>query len=217
MNIVHHQPILLPISYIGAEKTRQLTDCKVVIVGDYSDEVTGGYNETKYAPTVKDYQERIYELVEEICYFDSQRVDRCIASQGLEARTPFGDHRFIKLYMSIDPVLRMPKDGCEKYLLRKAFSGKNIIPEEVIWRPKEAFSDGVSSLKKSWYLILQEEINKHYSDEEVTSNSYEWNKPFTKESLHLRKRFCETFSDNPAVAKVIPRFWLPKWGNVREP
>lgn len=181
---------------IAAEKTRELTDCTVVIVGDYSDEVTGGYNETKYAPTVDDYKERIYELVEEITYFDTQRVDRCIANQGLEARTPFGDHRFIKLYMSIDPVLRMHKDGCEKYLLRKAFSGKNIIPEEVLWRPKEAFSDGVSSLKKSWYLILQEDINKLYTDKDVEKSKeiYKFNTPFTKESLYLRNRFCQTFS-----------------------
>jgi len=204
---------------IGAEKTRQLTDCKVVIVGDYSDEITGGYNETKYAPDVEAYKERIYELVEEIHYFDSQRVDRCIAGQGLEARTPFGDHRFIKLYMSIDPALRMPKNGCEKYLLRKAFSGKNIIPEEVLWRPKEAFSDGVSSLKKSWFVILQEDINKLYSEDDVINakDKYGVNTPFTKESLHLRNRFCQTFSDNSEVAKVIPKFWLPKWGNVKEP
>jgi asparagine synthase (glutamine-hydrolysing) len=204
---------------IAAEKTCELTNCKVIIVGDYSDEITGGYNETKYAPDVDAYRDRIYELVEEIYCFDSQRVDRCIASQGLEARTPFGDHRFIKLYMSIDPVLRMPKDGCEKYLLRKAFSGKDIIPEEVLWRPKEAFSDGVSSLKKSWYQILQEDINKLYDDIDLEDLDilYPFNTPFTKESLHLRKRFCQTFTDNPVVAQVIPRFWLPKWGNVKEP
>jgi len=204
---------------ISAEKIKELTNCKVVIIGDYSDEITGGYNETKYAPSIEDFKIRIYELIEEIYCFDSQRADRCIASNGLEARTPFGDHRFIELYLSIDPKLRMPREGVEKYLLRKAFSGKEIIPEEVLWRPKEAFSDGVSSLQKSWYLILQEDINKLYIDEDLEEAKviYKHNTPFTKESLHFRKRFCKTFSDNETVASVIPHFWLPKWGNIKDP
>jgi asparagine synthase (glutamine-hydrolysing) len=202
---------------IAAEKIKELTNCKVVIIGDYSDEITGGYNETKMAPTIEDFNERIYELVENIHYFDAQRADRCIAMNGLEARTPFADHRFIKLYLSIDPKLRVNRDGVEKYLLRKAFSGMDIIPEKVIWRPKEAFSDGVSSIKKSWYSILQEDINIMYTDEDIENAKkiYTHNTPYTKESLHYRKRFCETFDDN--VSNVIPYFWLPKWGNVKDP
>jgi asparagine synthase (glutamine-hydrolysing) len=202
---------------IAAEKIKQLTDCKVVIIGDYSDEITGGYNETKYAPSVEAFNERIYELVGNIHYFDAQRADRCIAMNGLEARTPFGDHRFIKLYLSISPELRINRNGVEKYLLRKAFEGTNYIPDEVLWRPKEAFSDGVSSLKKSWYTILQEDINELYLDEEVKNAAklYSHCTPYTKESLHYRIRFCKTFDDN--VSNVIPYFWLPKWGNVKDP
>jgi asparagine synthase (glutamine-hydrolysing) len=202
---------------IAAEKIKNLTNCKVVIIGDYSDEITGGYNETKYAPTLEDYKERIYELVENIHYFDAERADRCVAMNGLEARTPFGDHRFIKLYLSIDPKLRIHKDGTEKYLLRKAFESTNYIPKEVLWRPKEAFSDGVSSVKKSWYTILQQDINKEYSDEDVekAKEIYEINTPYTKESLYYRERFCKTFSNN--VANLVPYFWLPKWGNVKDP
>jgi asparagine synthase (glutamine-hydrolysing) len=202
---------------IASEKIRELTDCKVVIIGDYSDEITGGYNETKYAPSIKDFNERIYELVENIHYFDAQRADRCIAMNGLEARTPFGDHRFIKLYLSIDPQLRIHRNGVEKYLLRKAFEGTNYIPDEVLWRPKEAFSDGVSSIKKSWYTILQEDIDKMYTidDIENAKDIYKLNTPYTKESLHYRNRFCHTFNEN--VSNVIPYFWLPKWGNVKDP
>ena len=96
---------------ISAKKIRDLTNCKVVIVGDYADEVCGGYSETKYAPTIDDFANRIYELTNEIIYFDGQRVDRCVAGCGLEARLPFGDHRFIKLYLSIDPKLRIPRNG----------------------------------------------------------------------------------------------------------
>lgn len=202
---------------IAAEKIKEFTDCKVVIIGDYSDEITGGYNETKLAPSLEAFSERIYELVENIHYFDAQRADRCIAMNGLEARTPFGDHRFIKLYLSIDPQLRINRNGVEKYLLRKAFEGTGYIPDKVIWRPKEAFSDGVSSMKKSWYSILQDDINELYSDDDVKAAKelYSHCTPYTKESLYYRKRFCDTFDNN--VANVIPYFWLPKWGNILDP
>jgi asparagine synthase (glutamine-hydrolysing) len=203
--------------YISAKKISELTNCKVVIVGDYADEVCGGYNETKYAPTVEDFANRIHELTEEIIYFDGQRVDRCVAGCGLEARLPFGDHRFIRLYLSIDPKLRQPKNGCEKYLFRKAFDGKGIIPQEVLWRPKEAFSDGVSAVKRSWYQIVLDYFDKKYTEEDLekAKTLYKINTPYTKESLHYRTKFVEKYTDN--VASVIPRFWLPKWGNVKEP
>ena len=202
---------------VSAKKIASQTDCKVVIVGDYADEVCGGYNETKYAPTIEAFAERIYELTDEIIYFDGQRVDRCVAGCGLEARLPFGDHRFIRLYLSIDPKLRLPRNGCEKYLFRKAFSGKNIIPEEVLWRPKEAFSDGVSAVKRSWYQIVLDYFDKKYTNEDLekAKELYKINTPYTKESLHYRIKFNEKFSDT--TANVIPRFWLPKWGNVKEP
>ena len=201
---------------ISAEKIRDNTKCKVIIVGDYADEVCGGYNETKYAPSVDAYKERIYELTEDIIYFDGERVDRCIGGTGLEARMPFGDHRFIKLYMSIDPKLRQARNGCEKYLLRKAFDGKNIIPQEVLWRPKEAFSDGVSSLKRSWYQIVLDYFNEKYSEHDLEqAKQYKINIPYTKESLHYRLKFNEKYTD--IQAHVVPYFWLPKWGNVKEP
>jgi asparagine synthase (glutamine-hydrolysing) len=202
---------------LSAEKIRDNTNCKVIIVGDYSDEVCGGYNETKYAPSVGAYKERIYELTEDIIYFDGQRVDRCIGGSGLEARMPFGDHRFIKLFMSIDPALRTARDGCEKYLLRKAFDGKGIIPDEVLWRPKEAFSDGVSSLKRSWYQIVLDYFGQKYTDEDLekAKDKFKCNVPYTKESLHYRLKFNEKYAD--MQASVVPYFWLPKWGNVKEP
>jgi len=201
---------------ISAKKIRDLTNCKVVIVGDYADEVCGGYNETKYAPTTEDFSERIHELTEEIIFFDGQRVDRCVAGSGLEARMPFGDHRFIRLYLSIDPKLRQARNGCEKYLFRKAFDNKGIIPQEVLWRPKEAFSDGVSSLKRSWYKIVLDYFDSKYNEQDLINGSkFTVNTPYTKESLHYRTKFNEKFSNTQA--NVIPHFWLPKWGNVKEP
>jgi asparagine synthase (glutamine-hydrolysing) len=206
---------------ISAEKIAELTDSKVVIIGDYSDEITGGYKETCLAPTTYDFKERIYELVDEIYMYDAQRADRCIAYNGLEARCPFGDHRFIRLYLSIDPELRKPRlvngKSIEKYLLRKAFDGSGLLPDSVLWRQKEAFSDGVSSLKKSWYQILQEQINNHYTDEDYEDKRllYTHLQPYTKESLYYREKFCEYYTDK--VSNVIPHFWLPKWGQSKDP
>lgn len=202
---------------VSARKIASRTDAKVVIVGDYADEVCGGYNETKYAPNTEAFAQRIYELTNEIIYFDGARVDRCLAGCGLEPRLPFGDHRFIRLYLSIDPALRQPRNGCEKYLFRKAFAGKGIIPEAVLWRPKEAFSDGVSALKRSWYQIALDYFDQKYTTAQVQEAQLQFthNTPYTKESLHYRLKFNEKFSNT--TASVIPHFWLPKWGNVTEP
>jgi asparagine synthase (glutamine-hydrolysing) len=203
---------------VSARKIASLTESKVVIVGDYADEVCGGYRETKYAPTTEAFAQRIHELTNEIIYFDGARVDRCLAGCGLEPRLPFGDHRFIRLYLSIAPALRQPTpQRCEKYLFRKAFAGKGIIPEAVLWRPKEAFSDGVSALKRSWYQIALDYFDQKYTAAQLEEAQAQFplNTPYTKESLHYRLKFNEKYSDT--MASVLPHFWLPKWGNVREP
>ena len=66
------------------------------------------------------------------------------------------DHQFTSYYLSLPAESRVPAKGIEKYLLRSAFTGKGLIPDEILWRPKEDFSDGVSSQKKSWYSIIQD-------------------------------------------------------------
>lgn len=74
-------------------------------------------------------------------------------------RVPFLDHRFSHYYMSLPDAEKQPKQGIEKHLLRSAFSDQGLLPEEILWRPKEAFSDGVSSTTKSWYEVLQTHID----------------------------------------------------------
>ena len=83
-----------------------------------------------------------------------------MASNGLELRVPFLDKYFTSYYLSLDPKERQPKEGIEKYLLRESFSGSGIVPDAVLWRAKEAFSDGVSSKKKAWFEHLQEMIQE---------------------------------------------------------
>ena len=82
----------------------------------------------------------------------------------LELRVPFLDHKFSGYYLSLPAAERVPRDGIEKYLVRKAFDGTGLLPDDVLWRPKEAFSDGVSSQKKSWFTILQEYVETQVSN-----------------------------------------------------
>lgn len=71
---------------------------------------------------------------------------------------PFLDHRLSSYFLSLLPEVRQPRDGIEKYLLRTAFDKTGLLPNDILWRPKEAFSDGISSIKRSWYEILQDHL-----------------------------------------------------------
>ena len=111
------------------------------------------------APNPVDSHKENIRLIEDIHMYDVLRADRGVADNGVEARVPFLDKHFIKLILSIDPELRVPKmcDAgipMEKALLRDSFKDEDLLPYEVLYRRKEAFSDGVSGLKRSWYVIL---------------------------------------------------------------
>ena len=106
----------------------------------------------------------------------------------------------------------------EKYLIRKAFDTENILPQEVLWRKKEAFSDGVSSEEESWYTTITKYIDNKISDEEFLSgkNKFKHCPPESKEAYYYRKIFCEKYGDKNC--EVIPNFWLPNWcGDVKDP
>lgn len=199
---------------------KENTDCKVVFNGDYSDEVCGGYKYFKRAPSCEAFDDECRRLVQDICYFDSLRSDRTISSQGLEARVPFADKDFVALYLSIPANMRISsEEKIEKYLLRKAFENDNLLPYDILWRPKEAFSDGVSKADKSWHKILENHIDTLVSDDEYKNNVHDiqWNTPHLKESFYYRTIFEQKYDSNHA--NVIPYFWLPKWcgKNVVDP
>lgn len=99
----------------------------------------------------------------------------------------------------------------EKWFLRKAFDGSGILPESVLWRKKEAFSDGISCTTKSWYQIIQEFVEDKVTSEELASasNKYPFCTPTTKEAYYYRRIFCDIFGEKRQG--IIPRYWLPKW------
>ena len=182
------------------------TDIKVVFNGDVIDEASGSYVYFKNAPSPEAYQEETIRLMREIYLYDVLRTDRTVSGCGLEARLPFGDLDFVQYYMSIPPKYRQPRDGVEKYLLRKAFEG--YLPDAVLWRPKEAFSDGCSTMEESWYSIIQTFVSELVSDEEFEATQLDHCAPRTKEELYYRRVFERHYPDRSAV---IPAFWMPRW------
>jgi len=196
------------------------TDFKVVFNGDYSDEVCGGYKYLWNAPSTNVFDEECRSLVKNICYFDSLRSDRTISGQGLEARVPFADKTFVKYYLSIPPQYRIPNgsDRPEKYLLRKAFEHDNLLPYDVLWRPKEAFSDGVSKQDNSWHSIINNHINTIVTDDDFQKSilNISYNIPSLKETFYYRRIFEKIYGKQ--FTNIIPYYWLPKWcGDLKDP
>ena len=184
-------------NYLVAKYIRENTDFKVVLNGDYADEVCGGYLYLKLAPSKDAFEEERSKLLKNIHYFDSLRSDRCICAWGLEARAPFADRDFVKYYTGIDSSVSAPRDQCEKWLLRFAFDKTGLLPNEILWRQKEAFSDGVSSTARSWYTIAAQAQAPLPEDE------------------YYKKIFCQHYGvENMSV---IPYKWMPKWGNTNDP
>ena len=196
-------------NYLVADYIKKNSEAKVVFNGDGADEVAGGYLYFRCAPDVLAADAECRRLLTDIHAFDALRSDRCIASNGLEARTPFLDREFVQTYLSLPPEVRFPANTQEKHLLRMAFG--HLLPPEVSARTKEAFSDGVSSLKKSWYEIVQEMIPVSVRNEFTT---YQWarkqwvNPPKTAEQYYYRSLFNQHYMD---AANVLPYFWMPRF------
>lgn len=139
---------------------RENTDTVVLFSGEGADEIGQGYVYFYKQPSAREGHEESLRVCNELHMFDVCRADRTTAANGLELRVPFLDHFFCHYYLSIPAEERNPtKERCEKHLLRQAFNDMNVIPNNILWRPKEAFSDGVASRKKSLFEILQEHVD----------------------------------------------------------
>jgi asparagine synthase (glutamine-hydrolysing) len=205
--------------YLVSKWISENTDIKVLLIGDGSDELCSGYMYFHNAPTPFDSHLENIKLLKEIYLYDVLRADRGIASNGLEARVPFLDYRFVDYYMSIDPKLRVPTEGIEKWLLRESFNVDDYLPFEILFRKKEAFSDGVSGEDESWFSIIQKKMNNEIKDNvyDELLKKYTHCKPTSKEALYYRLVFEEYFGDKQ-VQNVIPQYWLPNWcGDIKEP
>jgi asparagine synthase (glutamine-hydrolysing) len=203
------------------------SSAKVIFNGDGSDEVFGSYLYFYRAPDDEAFEAESARLLEDIHLFDVLRSDRSISSHGLEARTPFLDKQFVAVARSIATVWRRPRRSCdlymershgdagsegrcEKWILRMAFADTNVLPNAVLWRQKEAFSDGVSGTHKSWYQEIQERVGGQ------SGTVYEYLHPVSAESHYYRDIFNEIYGK--ACERGLPYFWMPKWsGETADP
>ncbi|MBQ8164062.1 MAG: asparagine synthase B [Clostridia bacterium] len=189
--------------YLVCKAIHEKTDIRVLLTGEISDELFG-YKYTDFAPSADEFQKEAIKRVKELHMYDVLRADRCISSNSLEARVPFGDLDFVKYVMSVDPEMKMNKYGKGKYLLRKAFEG-DYLPESILYREKAAFSDAVGH---SMVDYLKEYAASVYTDEEYEKKrkKYTYAQPFTKESLLYREIFEKYYPDQ---AEMVVDFWMP--------
>jgi len=195
---------------------KENTDIKVVFNGDGSDEIGGGYLYFYRAPSDEEFEAESARLLKDIYAFDVLRSDRSMADHGLEARTPFLDKQLVATWCSLPTIFRRPnKDSnqVEKFILRKAFDDSNLLPYDILWRKKEAFSDGVSATEEPWHAKIDAwaKINNPTFEEELASakETYPHNTPKTAEALYYRKIF-ESLYGKKSV-NIIPYMWMPRW------
>lgn len=191
--------------YLLAKYISTTTQDRVIFSGEGSDEMFGGYLYFHNAPTPVDAENEALRLLHNIHYYDVLRADRTLSSNGLEMREPFLDQELCQLVLSLPAQYKVPVQGFEKYLLRKAF--EDDLPQAIAWRRKEGFSDGVSSLKKPWYTHLQEYIDTRLGDEVVSAQYH------SKEAMYYSLVFEKYFQ----TYRFNQPHWLPKWSLSQDP
>lgn len=200
-------------NYLIAKKIKETTDCKVVFNGDGADELFGGYLYFNNAPGDREFQAESERLLKDIHYFDVLRSDRSISSNGLEARTPFLDKQFVAVVRSLPPTMLRPIacKQAEKEILRLAFDDGITLPLKVLWRRKEAFSDGVSTPEKAWFQEIQERVAKLVpANWAASATRYGYLPPRTPEEYYYRTLFDTAFGENMASV-TVPYRWMPRW------
>jgi len=206
--------------YLMSRYISRHTDDIVIYSGEGADEVTQGYLYFHNAPCTLSSSIDSKRLVDNLHYFDVKRVDRTVSAHGLEVRVPFLDKRFVSNYFKIDPNLRAPSyRGVEKYLVRKAFDDGELLPSEVLWRTKEALSDGVSSQEEPWHVTLARFVDTVITDDEFEgacqryAQSGQKNVPIHKEAYYYRKLYEKHYGE----LDLIPYYWMPQWSDAKDP
>ena len=173
---------------------------KMVLSGEGADEVFGGYLYFHKAPDAKAFHEETVRKIGKLYLYDCLRANKSLSAWGVEGRVPFLDKEFLDVAMRLNPEAKMsPGKVIEKKILREAFS--DMLPDEVVWRQKEQFSDGVGY---SWIDSLKQLTSNLVSDEEMAhaSEKFPVQTPMNKEEYYYRSVFEELFPSRSAALTV---------------
>eukprot|EP00026_Physarum_polycephalum_P004358 Phypoly_transcript_04376.p1 GENE.Phypoly_transcript_04376~~Phypoly_transcript_04376.p1 ORF type:complete len:580 (+),score=132.85 Phypoly_transcript_04376:101-1741(+) len=190
---------------------------KMVLSGEGSDEIFGGYLYFHLAPNADEFHKECCRRVKNLYKFDCLRANKSTSAWGVEVRVPFLDQDFLDVAMAVNPIEKVcTKDRIEKWVLRKAFDTpeKPYLPDSILWRQKEQFSDGVGY---SWIGGLKEHAEKQVSDEVFAkaASVFPYDTPDTKEAYYYRTLFAEIFPEE-ATARTVAH-WTPTWGASKDP
>ena len=199
---------------------------KMVLSGEGADEIFGGYLYFHKAPSARAFHEETVRKLGKLHWYDCLRANKSLSAWGVEGRVPFLDRDFLDIAMRLNPKAKMcPGQEIEKKILRQAFA--DLLPEEIAWRQKEQFSDGVGY---SWIDTLKRITSEQVSDEQMAhaAERFPIHTPLCKEEYFYRSIFEEHFPSRSAALSVnqeasvacstsIALEWDAAWKQMNDP